>query len=180
MCFCSFGENMHIVTCLWASHSIISWHLQMWVHIKFYASERKILWNKKRHIGIGEKVQETSFDTGMHDSVCMCHWCTIYVNNGCVLECRDTPTSQCVTPISTYQGNSQGGGLGGQLPPLFHEYQPSSVAWNHAHAKSGRGKGGWFMRLPFRGLHRTFRGNKFCGSRVSTRKHYALALYGNT
>ena len=32
--------------------------------------------NKKGHIGIVEKAQETSSDTGMHDTVCLCHYCT--------------------------------------------------------------------------------------------------------
>ena len=35
--------------------------------------------NKKkghRSIGIVEKAQETSLDTGMHTTVCLCHYCT--------------------------------------------------------------------------------------------------------
>ena len=31
---------------------------------------------KNGHIGIVEKAQETSSDTGMHDTVCLCHYCT--------------------------------------------------------------------------------------------------------
>ena len=30
--------------------------------------------NKKGHIGIVEKVQETSSNTGIHDTVCVCHY----------------------------------------------------------------------------------------------------------
>ena len=29
--------------------------------------------NSKGHIGIVEKVQETSSDTGIHNTVCVCH-----------------------------------------------------------------------------------------------------------
>ena len=43
---------------------------------------------KKGHIV--EKAKETSSDTGMHNRVITC------MNNGCFLECRDTPTSHCV------------------------------------------------------------------------------------
>ena len=52
-------------------------------------------------IGIVEKAQETSSDTGtaMHNIMCLCNYC--YVNSGCVLECRETPTSQ-VTMLSLY------------------------------------------------------------------------------
>ena len=69
----------------------------------YYKSEWKILWIKRDIIGIVEKVQETSFHTGMHVSMHMCHWCTIYMKSRCGLECRDTPTSwsHCVTSIST-------------------------------------------------------------------------------
>ena len=45
-------------------------------------------------IGIVEKVQETSLDTGIRSSVRMCY---LILNSGCVLEYRDTPTSHCVT-----------------------------------------------------------------------------------
>ena len=31
---------------------------------------------KKRHIGIVEKAQETSSDSDMHNTVCLCHCCT--------------------------------------------------------------------------------------------------------
>ena len=31
---------------------------------------------KDIYIGIVEKAQETSSDTGMHDTVCLCHYCT--------------------------------------------------------------------------------------------------------
>ena len=31
----------------------------------------------KGHIGIVEKAQETSSDTGMHDTVCLCHEMTV-------------------------------------------------------------------------------------------------------
>ena len=50
--------------------------------------------NEKGHIGIVEKAQETS---NMHNTVCLCHHVAIYIyfmNSGCVLECRETPTSQ--------------------------------------------------------------------------------------
>ena len=46
---------------------------------------------KKGHIGIVEKAQETSSDSDMHNTVCLCHY---FINSGCVLECRETPTSQ--------------------------------------------------------------------------------------
>ena len=32
--------------------------------------------NEKGHIGIVEKVQETSSNTGKHDTVCVCHYYT--------------------------------------------------------------------------------------------------------
>ena len=32
--------------------------------------------NEKGHIGIVEKVQETSSNTGIHDTVCVCHYYT--------------------------------------------------------------------------------------------------------
>ena len=52
-------------------------------------------------------MQETSFDTGMHDSVRMFHWCTtyMYMNGRCVLECRDTPTSHYNPYFHTYGNN---------------------------------------------------------------------------
>ena len=31
---------------------------------------------KKGHIGIVEKAQETSSDSDMHNTVCLCHCCT--------------------------------------------------------------------------------------------------------
>ena len=36
---------------------------------KFFELKRDII------IGIVEKAQETSSDTGMHDTVCLCHYC---------------------------------------------------------------------------------------------------------
>ena len=32
--------------------------------------------NKKGHIGIVEKAQETSSDTGRQNTVCLCYYCT--------------------------------------------------------------------------------------------------------
>ena len=55
----------------------------------------------KRWKWVGEKAQETSCNTGMHDNARMCHLCATHMNSGCVLECRDAPTLHCVTPIST-------------------------------------------------------------------------------
>ena len=58
------------------------------VYILLDASKRQLQVNekiKKGHIGIVEKVQETSLGTGSS------------MNCGCVLESRDTPTSHCVT-----------------------------------------------------------------------------------
>ena len=49
--------------------------------------------NLKGHIGIVEKVKETSSDTGIREPL-LC-----YMNSGCVLECRHTfhtPTLHCV------------------------------------------------------------------------------------
>ena len=45
----------------------------------------------KHSIGIGEKVQETSSDTAWY--AYLFHYCTIYMPSGCVLECRNAPTS---------------------------------------------------------------------------------------
>ena len=47
--------------------------------------------NKKGRIGIVEKAKEISLDSGMHNRAILC-----YMNSGCVLDCRDTPTSHCV------------------------------------------------------------------------------------
>ena len=47
---------------------------------------------KKGHIGIVEKVQETSSDTGMHNrAITVLHEQWMYLGS------RDTPTSQCLT-----------------------------------------------------------------------------------
>ena len=52
--------------------------------------------NEKGHIGIVEKVQETSSDTGMHTGPLLC-----YMNCECVLESRDIPTAgNNLIPIS--------------------------------------------------------------------------------
>ena len=51
-------------------------------------------------IKIVEKAQETSSDTGMHDTVLVP--LLYFMNSGCILECRETPTSQVtiLIPIS--------------------------------------------------------------------------------
>ena len=46
-------------------------------------------------------MQEASFDTGMHDSVPMCHWCTTYMNSECVSWNVETHPLHTITPIST-------------------------------------------------------------------------------
>ena len=46
---------------------------------------------KKGHIGIVEKAQETSSDSDMHNTVLVP--LLYFMNSGCVLECRETPTS---------------------------------------------------------------------------------------
>ena len=52
---------------------------------------------KKGHIGIVEKVQETSSDIGVHNS----HYILCDMNSECVLESRDTPTTgNNLIPIS--------------------------------------------------------------------------------
>ena len=48
------------------------------------------------HVGIVEKVHETSSDTGIVYAL-ESHALLCYMNSGCVLENRDTPTSHCVT-----------------------------------------------------------------------------------
>ena len=48
--------------------------------------------SKKGHIGIVEKAQETSSDSDMHNTVLVP--LLYFMNSGCVLECRETPTSQ--------------------------------------------------------------------------------------
>ena len=53
--------------------------------------KRKILGIKKGHIGIVEKAQETSSDSDMHNTVLVP--LLYFMNSGCVLECRETPTS---------------------------------------------------------------------------------------
>ena len=51
-------------------------------------------------IGIVEKEQETSWDIG----VCLC--ATYYIlYSGCILECRDKPTSHCLTNFYTHGNN---------------------------------------------------------------------------
>ena len=50
---------------------------------------------KRGHIGIVEKIQETGSETGIHSNMRMCQYFTTY--SGCVVECRVTPTSHCVT-----------------------------------------------------------------------------------
>ena len=51
----------------------------------------KFLEFKKGHIGIVEKAQETSSDSDMHNTVLVP--LLYFMNYGCVLECRETPTS---------------------------------------------------------------------------------------
>ena len=51
----------------------------------------KLLEFKKGHIGIVEKAQETSSDSDMHNTVLVP--LLYFMNCGCVLECRETPTS---------------------------------------------------------------------------------------
>ena len=53
--------------------------------------------NSKRHIGIVDKVQETSSDTGIHSNMYIAMPILYFVNSECDLECGDTPTSRCVT-----------------------------------------------------------------------------------
>ena len=55
---------------------------------KFFEIKRDIL----VAIGIVEKAQETGLDSDMHNTVCLplLH----FMNSGCVLEFRETPTSQ--------------------------------------------------------------------------------------
>ena len=53
----------------------------------------------KKFKGIVEKAQETSSDTGMHDTVLLP--LLYFMNSGCILECSETPTSQ-VTIGSLY------------------------------------------------------------------------------
>ena len=60
-------------------------------------SNGKILWIKKGHIGIVEKEQET------RDSIGVCLYATLY--GRCILECRDKPTSHCVTNSYTHGNN---------------------------------------------------------------------------
>ena len=47
---------------------------------------------KKGHIGIVEKAQETSSDSNMHNTVLVP--LLYFIKSGCVLECREIPTSQ--------------------------------------------------------------------------------------
>ena len=47
--------------------------------------------SKMSHIGIVEKAQETSSDSDMHNTVLVP--LLYFMNSGCVLECRETPTS---------------------------------------------------------------------------------------
>ena len=47
---------------------------------------------KKGQIGIVEKAQETSSDSDMHNTVIVP--LLYFISSGCVLECRETPTSQ--------------------------------------------------------------------------------------
>ena len=54
-------------------------------------------WKKKGHIGIVEKAQETSSDSDMHNTVLVP--LLYFMNSGCVLECRETPTSWVTTYI---------------------------------------------------------------------------------
>ena len=51
--------------------------------------------SKKGHIGIVEKEQETSWNIG----VCLCNY------SGCIMECRDKPTSHCLTNFYTHGNN---------------------------------------------------------------------------
>ena len=57
-----------------------------------YTSKKKIF--KKGHIGTVEKAQETSSDSDMHNVHCVLVPLLYLMNSGCVLECRETPTSQ--------------------------------------------------------------------------------------
>ena len=52
----------------------------------------------KGHIGIVEKEQETSWNVGV------CHVLPI-LYSGCILECRDKPTSHCLTNFYTHGNN---------------------------------------------------------------------------
>ena len=62
------------------------------VHVQICWMQVKREWrqvNKKGHIGIVDKVQETSSDTGIHvTEPLLC-----YMNSECVLESRDTSTA---------------------------------------------------------------------------------------
>ena len=55
------------------------------VNEKFLELKRDII------IGIVEKAQETSSDSDMHNTVLVP--LLYFMNSGCVLECRETPTS---------------------------------------------------------------------------------------
>ena len=52
-----------------------------------------LLWSHMQMKGTAEKAKETSSDTGMHNKAIT----VLHINSGCVLECRDTTTSRCVT-----------------------------------------------------------------------------------
>ena len=76
-------------------------HLQS--HHNILQVNEKILLIKKGHIGIVEKVQETS-DTDIHTGYIYNYVLLLYYtkfNSGRVLECTDTPTSHSVTSIHT-------------------------------------------------------------------------------
>ena len=62
----------------------------------FLTSKFKILRIERGDIGIGVKAQETSLDTGMCLTVCTCAITAHFTNSGCILESRDTPTSQVI------------------------------------------------------------------------------------
>ena len=59
----------------------------------------KILRIKKGHIGIVEKEQETSWDIGV------CAYVLHILYSECILECRDKPTSYCLTNFYTHGNN---------------------------------------------------------------------------
>ena len=80
----------------WTGNSYISVHVETTRHGMFpqIRTQQQLIIPygiKKGHIGIVEKAQETSSDSDMHNTVLVP--LLYFMNSGCVLECRETPTS---------------------------------------------------------------------------------------
>ena len=65
--------SVRTLAALWEEQVCV--YYEMYIYVFMCRTVKNSL-NEKGHIGIVEKVQETSSNTGIHDSVCICHYYT--------------------------------------------------------------------------------------------------------